>query len=455
VSRPNLVVLHLESLSMSTLRGVQSLPALERYMSEGISFGRFMSSATSSLMAVSDFMFGNGGELDHIADFDGQDNRPAARHPHLFQALRRAGYSTCGVGCPPIWRDDVNGWELWGADDERFEWVDTHEAMLARVEQAVRTKGGPFALYVWDQRSHLSYSDDSKGPEMKGFERIVRGRQSLDETVAAVRAVLERNGCDDNTLVVGFGDHGDQFWTNGSYFGFAHGYEPYSDLVWTPAFVWGRELEGASIDQVTSLVDLAPMIRVLLGLPAADTEATNAGHDALGKGRDHAFSQNLFTNQRPNKALPKAFSVTDAAYHLVWSESGLELFRYDLDPSNHTNLLHYFELSDSGELRPHFGESTHSHFLRTFNATQVAEIVDRFYRLRFELVRLLREKSRACAENPIDPRSLFEVRPHGRTWNLDHRGLARDDSTAEMLAFQAGSGRYRCLFEPSFEAKAT
>ena len=74
---------------------------------------------------------------------------------------------------------------------------------------------------------------------------------------------------------------------------------------------------------------------------------------SLAFGGEHAvcFSQNFTANQpdAPERDVRKAFCVYDNSYALLVSTRGLELFNHKLDPTNHCNLLHLFELVD-GEL---------------------------------------------------------------------------------------------------------
>jgi len=448
----NLVVLHMESLSVPALQRGARFPEFTRMAAEGVRLTRFMSSASSSLMAVSDFMSGNGGEMDHIVNFDDPANRQRGLTPNLFDVLRRAGYRVSGNGYPVISRDDPGDWRLWGDAERPFAWHETYDAFAAALDREL-TRGeddAPFAMYIWDLRSHLSYSTPDKPESMPGFKRVAAGHACIDATVGVVRQLLLDRGLADDTLVVSFGDHGDQFWSRGSYFGFVHGFEPYTELIWTPAFLWGAGLAPREHDALVSLVDLAPTLLDLLGIPAERGEAPNPGVNVLRERRPLAFSQNLFTNQMPNKALPKSFSVTsDDGWHLVMSEEGLELFNYELDPTNHANLLVYFAMDERGALRFEPGEATHSHRRFTLNDAQVEEILERFQCLRAALAGLLRDKADACTEHPFDPSALLRIRPRAYTHNRDHRALVDlEANRLELRRLVQREGPYAALLQP-------
>ena len=447
MSRKNLVVLHLESVSVSLLqRFGEDFPTLRGVLDRAVRFEPFFTSAPSSIKSFCDFMYGNTSEMDQVVDWDDPQNRPAGLQRHLMDVLRDADYRVAGLGFPVIWRDDLNAWELFGRG--RFDWHADRPAFLEALEAVLGADDErPFALYLWDLRSHLSYSDAEKPAEMAGFDRLRAGYRCTDQTLADVLAALERHGLLSSTVVCGYGDHGDQFWTHGLYFGFCHAFEPYTELIRTPAFVLDADLGPREVSRVTSVVDLKATCLARLGIPLAEPDRWDGGSDALASPRQVALCQSLFTNQQPNKALPKCWSVTDAAYHLVVSWFGLELFHHRMDPTNHNNLLSFFDLDGAGVLRFDDRGATHSHFRNTLNAAQVARIAEAFVRLRRQLADVVRRKIRERGpdwEHALDPRAFLRIRPREFTWNRNH--LALDDRSAEVRGevqrFLAGEPPY-------------
>src|SRR5678815_896480 len=111
-----------------------------------------------------------------------------------------------------------------------------------------------------------------------------------------MRQTLEQKGLLDDTLVVLYGDHGDDCWTHGYKGGMIHGTEPYTEIIATPFAIRDSSLE--------------PGMRSDL-------------------------------------------SITDHTYTLMASSRGLEMYAHRLDPGNHFNLLHFFALDSGGQLVPH------------------------------------------------------------------------------------------------------
>jgi arylsulfatase A-like enzyme len=449
VDRPNLVVLHLESVSSAILdRFEAEFVHLRKLMDQSTTFDSFFTTAPSSIKSFCDFLHGNTSEMDDVVDWDDVTNRPAGLQENLVDTLRRDGYRVQGHGYPVIWRDDINRWELFGKPSD-FRWHEDEASLHDSLARLFDGGDAPFALYLWDLRSHLSYSDDDKPPDLPGFARIRRGYQAIDSTLGWVLEALEGRGRLEDTVIVAYGDHGDELWTHGLYFGFCHAFEPYTDVIRTPAVVRDPRREARRVADVVSLVDLKPTILSLLGIDGDEPPRWDAGIDVLAETRRFAHCQSLFANQQPNKALPKCFSVTDDNYHLIASSHGLELYAYRMDPTNHCNLLSFFRY-EAGELTFDNQGATHSHMRNTLNDAQREEIALRFEGLRSELCALLRRKYAPFREelrHGFDARGLLRVRPREHTWNRSH--LLSDDEQREVLretrAFLAGEGDYALL----------
>ena len=451
-AQKNLVVVHLESVCTELLRRFAAdFPTLIETLERSVSFGNFYASAPSSIKSFCDLLYGNTSEMDHVVNWDDPSNRPLGRERHLMDVLREQGYRTYGLGYPVIWRDDINIWQLFG--EGTFDWLESRsdfdgalDAMLA--ERASGDDERPFAAYVWDLRSHLSYSDEQKPAELRGFERLRAGYRATDDTLARVLQALRNHGLEDSTAVVGFGDHGDQFWSHGLYFGFCHAFEPYTEVIRTPAFVLDPGREPAVIDDLVSLVDLKATCLEVLGVEIPETRRWDSGSSPLSQAaspRQFAHCQSLFANQQPNKALPKAWSVTGAEYHLVLTWFGLELYAHHMDPGNHNNLLSFFDLDEDGQLHFDNRGATHSHLRNTLNEAQVQDICSAFYSLRTEMVQLLRNKYTDLEEQPRRAGSP-RLRPSVATANSPSRVHLESETTSILMTHQKTSAPSWCRF---------
>jgi hypothetical protein len=106
----------------------------------------------------------------------------------------------------------------------------------------------------------VAYTDRHVG---RLFEAL-RARSAKRKVVAALTA-----------------DHGEEFWDHGH---FEHGHDYYREVTWVPLVFWGSAAvpPGRTVDTVAGLVDIAPTLVELAGLPAMPPEAPDEGRSLTG-----------------------------------------------------------------------------------------------------------------------------------------------------------------------------
>jgi arylsulfatase A-like enzyme len=184
-----------------------------------------------------------------------------------------------------------------GAGDQAGDDLDVTEAA---IEQLRLERDRPFFLWLHLIGPHASYAPPAPwdtafvppGPSTVGGEldELVRIRREgrrlterevahvvglydgevgrVDELLGRVLDALRALGLEKSTLVVFSADHGEDLYEHHRYF--FHSPSMYSSSLRVPLIVSrpGVLSEGAETDQPASLVDLAPTILGLLGLPA-------------------------------------------------------------------------------------------------------------------------------------------------------------------------------------------
>lgn len=247
----------------------------------------------------------------------------------LPERLRRRGFATAMFAAN--WYLDQHfemqrGWELLrsviGESAER----QTQHALAWLREQ----RGRDALLLVHYMDPHLPYREPSSHRELfaqadvpaplADFElrqdvfalhqRLpVRAREYLigrydnniryvDDALAPLLAAL---GADD--VIVLFSDHGEEFFEHGS---FEHGHTLYDELLRVPLVIRAPGLEPSRVRSPVSLMDIAPTVLDLLGLPHADMRgvslvaAASAGGDARAalETRSLAFGWPLYGSER-------------------------------------------------------------------------------------------------------------------------------------------------------------
>lgn len=120
--KKNIIFLHLESLNHTIFNHRQWFPFTNKIYNQSLRFNNFISSATSSLMALSDLLHGDDNTLEHNTHLE--ENISIHRHnPALFDVLKQHGYTTAGMGYPKNW---ANVDAIWSETDT-FNWYDTSE----------------------------------------------------------------------------------------------------------------------------------------------------------------------------------------------------------------------------------------------------------------------------------------------------------------------------------------
>jgi hypothetical protein len=446
LKRKNLVVIHLESIAWQTLNAFpEAFPNLHRFMPQARAYRSYFASATSTQMVLAYFLHGNDFELDASAGL----SAPAGNNPSLFATLEAAGYRTALLcvsalraktmlphfagSVPPVWA------------------TDDFAALLARFEALASAR--PFAAYVWNLVTHIEHAM-ALAPHVRGLDELVGGACAVaDHALGALLDILDRRGLTDDTTILVYGDHGEDHWTHGFKRGVLHGAEPYTHVVHAPLLIRDPALPPGRDNRLASTIDLAPTCLELLGLPAALPFAESGRSLLADVRRDAAFSQNFTGNQAdaPRRDIRRAFSVSDDAHTLLVSARGLALFNHRLDPTNHCNLLHFFEMGASGGLVPSPPDGhTHSHF-----ATAVRPMLERDGGMRDDFERLRRALRQhvgrkrdyivARATPPVDTlddAAFDRIDRHGREAFFDRRPkAARRRSWAGRVAKTLLGGR--------------
>jgi arylsulfatase A-like enzyme len=208
------------------------------------------------------------------------------RPPSLADVLARAGYRTglfhSGrfdyLGMDAIVRDrgfqtledagDISGdrQSSFGIDDERV----TVTRILNWIDAQPRDKR--FFVTYLPIAGHHPYNSPEQGP-FPTEEAIDRYRNALHHADVAVGMLLDglrARGLDQNTLLVLHGDHGQAF---GQHPGnFAHTLFIYEENVHVPFLIAapGFVRDEVRVPQVASLIDTAPTVLDLLGLPSPE-----------------------------------------------------------------------------------------------------------------------------------------------------------------------------------------
>jgi arylsulfatase A-like enzyme len=104
-----------------------------------------------------------------------------------------------------------------------------------------------------------------------------------DKHVGRLFEALRARGAKRPVVAALTADHGEEFWDHGH---FEHGHDYYREVTWVPLVFWGAGASavpaGRTVNEVVGLVDIAPTLVELAGLPAVVPQAPDEGRSLAG-----------------------------------------------------------------------------------------------------------------------------------------------------------------------------
>ncbi|HEX4462671.1 MAG TPA: sulfatase, partial [Polyangia bacterium] len=256
----HVVIVTVDALRADRLRP-EHMPLVAAATAHSLAFSRAYAAAPSTAASITALLTAH-----HPSHLD-------ARPPTLAHIARANGWLTAAFFPAGLFFDGGGPLLPYANDHFGFEWVDTRtlpaeeltDAVLARVQQLV-ADGEPRS-FLW-----VHYFDPHEPYELHGLPADAPPVARYDAEVAAVDGALARliNGLTNlarPTLLVITGDHGEEFGEHG---GAYHGSSVYDEQLRVPLVVTvvGRAvLPAATIATPVSLVDVAPTLAALAGLP--------------------------------------------------------------------------------------------------------------------------------------------------------------------------------------------
>lgn len=388
----NLVLIHLESLNSLLYRlHPEWFPTIRKIEAEGVYFSNYYSSATSTIMVISDLVYGNTNVFEQQQSLtDIKNKKLEIKNDSIFDILQKRGYG-------------IKNYLLWGNWDVSFlnrliahncEFINTndHDDLAGKFEDIIMNQE-PFAIFLADCSSALDFKGEGRQLK-KGRELKKEGFLEIDKTTGILLEILKKCGKYDNTLLVLYGDHGDDFWTHGLHDGYSHALAPYQHMIHTPLIIAGAKKKSSIINDLIGTPDLRALIFGLLENPSGDVENFCPQKEVI-------YSRNLFANQKLSiESFNKSYSVTDGNYLLLVSNNGLEMYLNEFDMNSTCNLLDFFIIKNGGikfykQLR--FTRSTH--FNGFWTEPQIREVQESFVKLSKLLLDEVRHKYEGSGRN--------------------------------------------------------
>lgn len=267
-----------------------STPSLDRLAASGVRFAEAWSAAPITLPSHLTMMTGCTPVTHGVRDNGGA--RYDGHVPTLAARFAAQGYATAAVVSAPV-LDSV-----WGANagfavyDEHFDLKAERSgaAATARALEIVGSLTKPFFLWVHYYGPHWPY--EPPPPFAGRFKNdLYQGEiASVDFEIGRLLTGLEKAG--KKPIVVVAGDHGEGLGEHGER---THGIFTYRSTLRVPFLIAGPGIpSGRVVREPVSLVDLAPTVAALAGLPPADVVDGVSLADAVLKGQGAPRSRTIY-----------------------------------------------------------------------------------------------------------------------------------------------------------------
>ncbi len=356
-------------------------PGIERLRSEGVTFRNCVSSAPVTPISHSTVMTGlqpyNHG-VRHL--FKEQLDRSCDTFAALLK--REGGFATSGVvSCPGLnaWYDIGRGFDIWDDEIPRLpdgtdplETVDVKlrgqalkradlviERSLGQLEALSKQRRFCHFMHFFDP--HWPYAPPSE-PYDVAVNNPYEGEVAfMDHYFAQWIETATERGYLDNTLIVLISDHGEDLegWypndrggqSNGHPEEAGHGCLLYDQTQMVALVFWSKDMSRREVETQVRLVDVAPTILDLLGMPALDRSDGQSLAGAILHSETPpsipAYSETFYPREQ-NEASGGKFEWTrdkksiriDNRYKVIMHVGDEELEVYDLeaDPLERNNL---------------------------------------------------------------------------------------------------------------------
>lgn len=373
----NIILVHLESLNYVTWKNHDDwFKCLRKNEPESIVYTNYYSSATSTKMVLADIVYGDMTIFESMHSLKEMYQASPDTEP-LFGFLKKHGYQTkCFYQSWNTVGDFENSHKLFFEDSQSWDGDDTLE-FEQEFEDSLAV-GVPFAFFVADASSHVSYCGKRYDNEIEPYDQYKARFQRLDETVGIIFDILRKKNCLDDTVIVMYGDHGDDYWFHSFHDGYTHAIEPFSDICHCPLIIYNASetlINDLPSDSLLSSIDIRKIIMNCL---------------ELEKGvpfHKYVFSRNLFAAQtKKENVFIKSYAVRNGTYLLLWSNKGYSMFMEDSDPYSMNNVLRFFKFNGTTlNYNDIFEETLSKHFEGFFPKELIKDIEKQFYELKKEL----------------------------------------------------------------------
>lgn len=340
----NILIVHLESLNSNNfLLNRNYFPFLSDIESRSVSFRKYFSTATSTLMTIGDLLYGGMEQYEMSTTLDDIPESYVYKSS-LMDDLKNTGYKT-GIFVYPDGNNRKSAEEkhLAGFHNQMILKNNYNEYLKSFSEGMDKQ---PFALISCNYISNSSFNKYAvSGSGYDGFRKWEEGYKAIDKHVRDLFEIIKEKGVEKSTVILFYGDHGDDYWTHSFRHGMTHAIEPNALLIHTPFFIYDPGTQDKEIIDYDTLISTTDVRKIVMDILNPQVNWLAKLKDLK---REYVFSRSAYAAQPiGNIHYFKAYSVCDGTYLILVSPEGMAMYHILMDSDCHNNLLSHFYLEDS------------------------------------------------------------------------------------------------------------
>ena len=270
----------------------------------------------------------------------------------VFEVLRDNGFTTAAVTSHFYFKDrrgitqGIKDWDNRGATDIKGSNKDIASPRIvpravAKLKSLAAAKKR-FALFVHLFEPHSTYVRHRQFPITKKGVKGLKQKYDfevkfVDLWVGKLLAGLKEAGLDDNTAIIVFSDHGESFGEHKLYF---HGQALYNEVINVPLMVRLPGGKKRVVKDRVALLDIAPTMLELMGIPAPQTFQGRSLLPAV-HGERSSTKRRIGSLLMRYPSWPKGWRAMISGDYKVLhrvTENRLEIYDLAVDPGEKTNL---------------------------------------------------------------------------------------------------------------------
>ncbi|HEY8947165.1 MAG TPA: sulfatase, partial [Polyangiaceae bacterium] len=267
---PIVIFITIDSLRADVLeRHRHAAPNLHALRESAVYFSQARTSSTDTLKSLSTMLTGRHQSMLTWSRGKGW-RKIALQNDHgsrLGELLRKGGVATVtaetvSMLLPPVGL--ARGFtEILAAPDETKYWTKCVEVTELLIERLRRHGSGPLFFYTHFLEPHAPYETYGK-PAKSKFDAYLIEISVVDEMIGRIRRAIKSLGLKKRTALIISADHGEGF---GEHRIYTHGKALYDILVHVPLLVELPGLKPRTIEDFVLVMDVAPTVLDLFGLP--------------------------------------------------------------------------------------------------------------------------------------------------------------------------------------------